>query len=336
MSFNNFIQKAIEGVPFVERFREYARETNWSNGEVVQRGTGGNYGEDGFLRPGFSYTDIVDYLYSKVIEHKETEQELDQILSRDWKIKIAAALVPRGMELNPTFVKALLLQWYNAVFEKVLREVQNDNRSHGAMLDVALRARKDAMEPAKFGYDEGWGELLDRVQVDSATKEIFLEQHRVVAIQLGRTCRQILDFAAEARLYNERVSTEFFNQPKPVDSVVDDFAVEAQSLANALTLAAALGAGTLAFRLIDRQGAGILSAIFGAVSILIAFATMTSMSFQFLTLVLTSSIPSSIPILPFLFPLRLQTCRGTKFVTRRPVWLTRTKNSPRRNWRFLQ
>jgi hypothetical protein len=49
-SFNTFIRKAMEGVPFVERFREFSKETNWSNGEVVQRGTGANYGEDGFLR----------------------------------------------------------------------------------------------------------------------------------------------------------------------------------------------------------------------------------------------------------------------------------------------
>lgn len=52
-SFNTFIRRAMDGISFVQRFREFSKETNWSNGEVVQRGTGGgNYGEDGFMRPG--------------------------------------------------------------------------------------------------------------------------------------------------------------------------------------------------------------------------------------------------------------------------------------------
>lgn len=49
-SFNTFIKKAIDGVPLTERFREFSKETNWSNLEVVHRGTNGNFGEDGFLR----------------------------------------------------------------------------------------------------------------------------------------------------------------------------------------------------------------------------------------------------------------------------------------------
>jgi hypothetical protein len=47
MSFNNLVGHALLGVPFEERIQRYSFETNWSNGEVVQRGTGSNYGEDG-------------------------------------------------------------------------------------------------------------------------------------------------------------------------------------------------------------------------------------------------------------------------------------------------
>lgn len=46
-SFADFIGKARAGLPFIERFREYSQETNWSNGEVVLRGTAGQLGEDG-------------------------------------------------------------------------------------------------------------------------------------------------------------------------------------------------------------------------------------------------------------------------------------------------
>ena len=70
MLFNNFLKQALDGVPFIDRFRLYSKETNWSNGEVVTRGTGANYGEDGFLRPGFSYDHGIEYLRSKVIEYR--------------------------------------------------------------------------------------------------------------------------------------------------------------------------------------------------------------------------------------------------------------------------
>ena len=56
MLFNNFIRQAIIGVPFIDRFRLYCFETNWNNGEVVLRGCGSNFGEEGFLRPGFLYS----------------------------------------------------------------------------------------------------------------------------------------------------------------------------------------------------------------------------------------------------------------------------------------
>lgn len=44
MSFNNLVAQAVAGVNFADRVRRYALETNWSNGEVVERGTGHNFG----------------------------------------------------------------------------------------------------------------------------------------------------------------------------------------------------------------------------------------------------------------------------------------------------
>jgi hypothetical protein len=132
MLFNNFVKQAIDGVPFVDRFREYSIDTNWSNGEVVQRGTGANYGEDGFLRPGFSYAHVIDYLHSKAIEYQESEQDLDNVLSRDWKIKIAASMVPRGMEMNKDFINALTHQLQSVIFDKFLMDVRADENIKGS------------------------------------------------------------------------------------------------------------------------------------------------------------------------------------------------------------
>lgn len=333
MSFNNFIQKAIEGVPFVKRFSEYSKETNWSNGEVVQRGTGGNYGEDGFLRPGFSYNECVDYLYSKVKEYRESDQDLDPLLSRDWKAKIAASLVPRGMELKSDFTTALVLRWHDAVFSKVVREVQLDEHFRGTKLENALQSRKDVMGPAKCCSDGYWNEFLAGLNVDSATKAVLGKQQVAIADRLSRVCRQIIDFAAEARLCNERVTSELFNQPKPVDSVVDDFAVEAQSFATALTFAAVFNATILAFRFIDQQAVGMLSAFLGGLSILIAFGTMTSKCVHglFFTVIhhAVDSYSRPFPLLRSFGFLR-QTCRGTKSGTKRPVLFSWTTNSARR------
>ena len=59
MLMNEFTERALEGKPFADRIRQYSAETNWTNGEVVQRGTGNNYGEDAFLRPGLRYRHMV-------------------------------------------------------------------------------------------------------------------------------------------------------------------------------------------------------------------------------------------------------------------------------------
>jgi len=275
MSFNDFLKRANEGVSLVQRFREYSKETNWSNGEVVTRGTIGCYG-DGFLRPGFSYTDGIEYLYSKVVEYQESSQDLEEILSRDWMNKFASACIPRGMELNKDFLDAFRMQWQDAVFYKTLKEVQNDDNLHSTKLDEAFRQRKEEMSSFGASSSGYWENFLGGLSTKNATRQKLKDGQVAIASHLNLICEQIINFASEAYLYNERLPSELWHQPKPVDSVVDDFAVEAQGFANALTLSAAFGAGTLAFRLVNRQAADLFSAILGGFNIIIAFATMTS------------------------------------------------------------
>lgn len=273
MSFNNFIRKAIDGVPFVDRFRDFATETNWSNGEVVQRGTSNNYGEDGFLRPGFSYSDCMEYLYAKAIEHTESQQNWEEFLSRDWKIKMAAALIPRGMEVNPKFRLALSEKWKNAVSALIVKKIGEDAQYRDTGLVDALSTTSHT---TTFGNDESWDELLSTLPIDTEMKEMFHMRYVSVAKQLCRHCDDLIDFASKSSLYHERVSSELSNQPKPVDSVVDDFAVEAQTLANSLILGAAVGSGILALNLIDQSALNVLAIVLGSAGGIIAFGTMTS------------------------------------------------------------
>ena len=70
----------------------------------------------------------MNYMHSKVIECRESEQDMDNILSRDWKSRLAASLMPRGMELNEEFIQTLYKHLHQQVFEKLGEEVEADER----------------------------------------------------------------------------------------------------------------------------------------------------------------------------------------------------------------
>jgi hypothetical protein len=280
MLFNNFVKQAIQGRAFIDRFKLYSFETNWSNCEVVARGTSSNYGVDGFLRPGFSYVNGIDYLHSKIIETRESEQDLDNVLSRDWLAKLAASMVPRGMELNEDFIDSLYGKLYEVVFEKFVKEVKADKTIGNDSLTSSLRSLYGEMHAQRvsLGFKEFWDEYLDRlsVVVGEETRSVLDDKHIFYAKCLDHVCDQIIQFAAKGYLYNERVSSECLNQPKPVDSIIDDFAVEAQNFANILTLSAAFSSGALAFSLVGSGVGGVFSAIVSVINIVQSFGTMTN------------------------------------------------------------
>ena len=253
MSFNNFLQQAIDGVPFIDRFKLYSIETNWSNGEVVARGTGANYGVDGFLRPAFSYKDGIDYMHSKVLEHRETEQDLDDVFSRDWKVKLAASLVPRGVEMNNVFLSALFRQLRSVVFEKLITEVTKDKKMMKDDIVPTLRSQYEAMGDNRLTVDHNlfWDDFLHGLEssLHPSVLERLDDPHVFVARRLDQICIQPVDFARQMHSRDARISSELTNQPKPVDSIVDDFSVEAQNFANGLVQGVAFASEALAFSL---------------------------------------------------------------------------------------
>jgi hypothetical protein len=212
MCFENFLRVAIGGVDFQERLKTFASETNWSNGEVVQRGTGTNYGDDGFLRPSFSYHAGIDYLHSKVIEHSESFQDMEHVLSEDWKIKFAASIVPRGMELNDAFQSALLVQLERTILDKIISEAEKDPLIKGTGLTSGLRKLCETANTNTFK----WNNLLSNFRKEDVPK---IEPHLQIGGRLSFICSQVLDTAAKLHLYNKRYSSELSNQPKPVDWV---------------------------------------------------------------------------------------------------------------------
>ena len=266
MSFNNMIGLALQGIPFEYRVQRYAFETNWSNGEVVQRGTGANYG-DGFLRPGFPYRELVNYLYARACEHRDINADTDSILTRDWKIKVAASIVPRGMETDRRFYEALLEELRTVIWQKYEDEVKREMGVKNLPTEVSslISYNLDIISENKDAGMKAYGHS----SVENVGKML-----KSVAVAL----RQTIDYSAELRTDNARLPSELYNQSTPIDSIVDDFAVEAQNFANALTQSAALTSGTVALTLLEGRAGLIGSALLGAWNIGVSFNSMTNVS----------------------------------------------------------
>lgn len=135
----------------------------------------------------------------------------------------------------------------------------------------------------KINQGQYWSDFVGGLgAVDDASMNRLNSFHCQVAKLSERVVKQIIDFAQESYLYDTRFSQELWNQPKPVDSIVDDFAVEAQNFANSLALSAAFSAASVAFVLYDLRRdnttnvAQIFGAIIGALNIILSFGTMTN------------------------------------------------------------
>jgi len=251
MHFNNFVKAASDGVPLIERFRLYSKGTNWSNGEVIQKGTMTSFGQDSFLRPGFSYTNGLKYLRARIIELLEANEDPDTALSRSWKVKFAASMIPRGMELDPRFISFLTEETSSMIFDMFLKGVSNDEllkRNQG--LEGILKARKDELSDQGGGmnHDLYWNEYVRGLNAsfDDASMKRLRDFHCEVAKGMEQCVLDVIEFAKEAHLYNQRFNQELWNQPKSVDSIVGDFTLEARNYPNTLTLLVAFSAASVA------------------------------------------------------------------------------------------
>lgn len=284
MSLNNFIGDLIHGDGFNKVFREFSSETNWSNGEVVLRGTGSNYGQDGFLRPGFPYKKGIKYLRSKIIEYRETAQSPDDVLSRDWKNKFIAALIPRGMEFNSSFINSLLDKLKEYSFAEFLDGIAADEaiedsnsiiellkeRLSSLMMSDLMSDRMPDRKPEEY-----WNVFMDGLSVNREVK-LLIDPHVWVAMRLDVLFNQLVEFAQEAYDSNDRVGQQLEHQPKSLDVVIDDFAVEAQTFANSLAQSATFSAVAISLQLQSTAvGAG---GLFSFIGLFISFGTVTNVA----------------------------------------------------------
>ena len=229
MLFSNFIGDAIIGEDFVDRLGRYSGETNWSNGEVITRGTGTNFGEDGLVRPGYAYVEGMHYLRSKVIEYRETGQPLSDVLLRDWKQKFAAALVPRGLEHNAEFLPVLVNQLLHALMDSFITNAAADKSIGVDGLEAKLKARAEVMGELKQGEAGFWTQFLNGLELPATARAKLQDPHVLCAEQVLTLHAEIIAFAREQFRKDLRVSSLLEKQPPSIDSHIDDFAVEAQA-----------------------------------------------------------------------------------------------------------
>jgi hypothetical protein len=284
MLVNNFLKGAIDGQPFLERFEHFCTETDDSNGIVVSSSISSNHALDGFLRLGFTYKEGIDYLHAKLMECRESGQDMKDALSPDWKSKFAAPMVPRGMELNQEFIISLGEKIHAYTLEKFMSELKKDKLlATDSLMELLLR-RKEEMESNDevLDHEQYWDGFLDGIEGDLTEVELeeLEEVHCEVAKRVEQNMKHIVEFAKKESLYNERLPSEFFNQPKPVDSIVDDGALESQKFAEAFVTCAGIAAASLAFTLIsDRRGYNVFSAAaLAGINVLLSTAIIINVS----------------------------------------------------------
>jgi hypothetical protein len=268
MSLSNLVGQALRGFVVVDRVQRFAFETSWSSSEVVKRGTGSNYGQDGFLRPGFSYEDLIDYLFDKVMELFEIEAQNHDPLSRDWKVRIAAAMIPRGLENDTFFLNCLLAQLDRAInrkFDEVARKLIGTMKlspDHWRF----VTAEKSRIRLSSQSKPEVESATATGTKKNIEDYDFFQTKVRTISKALQRvlfTLKETVDCSIQLRLGNNRISSELYNQPKPVDSVIDECATDSQMMVNALTRTIVLAAATICLYRHGNNSFVALSGLFG-------------------------------------------------------------------------
>lgn len=249
VQFNHFLRSAIKGVSLTDRLQLYSKETDWSNREVVQRGIMNSFGQDAFLRPGFSYKQGLKYIYSLVVGEKQNH---DKVLFEEWRTNFVASMIPRGMELNNKFIKTLKDDTDFIIFDLFLKGAMDDdtiNWKDG--VEASLKARKDRiskLRKTKNPQNTFWQQFFEGLttSLDEESHKRLELYHGEVVKRVEKFVSEVIDFAKESYLYDRRSSQELWNQPKPVDSLIDDFAADGRNLPSSLAQSTALCAASVA------------------------------------------------------------------------------------------
>jgi hypothetical protein len=303
MLVNNYLGSSLsrESIFSRRRVQELSHESNWSNDEVVKRGTGANYGRDGFLRPGAKYDNLMEHLYYKALEmeiarYRELldEDPIDAMFMLSWMKKFSAALIPRGMELNDSHTNALTQKLGKMVLQRLFTEMKgreelNADESDESFLKLFQKYADDGMGMTSStdgtlmgGCKDMWARdvtnMLEKSGSDMTVKDVVMEY-----MNRGDVMAEVLHrahlLARDEHIDGKRISSESENEPNSTDSLIADFAVEAQAFASGLELSSLLATLSLATSNSGNQTLGIVFSILIALfNIPTAFGTITNVS----------------------------------------------------------
>jgi hypothetical protein len=280
---NNFLKAASDCVPFLDRLKKFCTETDGSNGDVVSSSISSNYAQDGFLRLSFPHSDGIDFLHAKVTECIESDRDTKDVLSVDWKGKFSSAMIPRGMELNEKYADSLFEQIRDHLIDKFIVGVEKDKGISSERLVNVLKDRKKAMKEFDKDYDNAkyyWKDFLSGLEGDLTNKEMaeLEDYHCKIAKKAEQNVIKIVDFAKQESLYNARVPSEFYNQPKPADYIANSFSLEAQQILYAISTCAVFFCVGLALLMTSTEAGESGAMILGALNIFFSFAIIINAS----------------------------------------------------------
>jgi len=312
MLINNYLGSSIrlENILSRKRVFQMSHETNWSNDEVVKRGTGYNYGVDGFLRPGAAYDNVIEYLYYKMLEmdvarYEENYEDdtLSAIFMLSWQRKFASMFVPRGMETNDSHTRGLEA----ILLPKILKTVSNEmmdreelkEDENEAFMTLFQQYASDGPEAVlgekamfegdgtlfsttKDEWDHDVRRLFEKSQASAETQDIVME-YMDRAYRITELLNRCFKLARDEHIDGKRFSSEAENEPKSTDSFFSDFPVEAQSFASGLELSSIFGAISLSATQGSVTGGSVVVSVaiaitFAILNIPTSFGTMTNVS----------------------------------------------------------
>ena len=304
MVLNNYIRGSGEGQSVSERLNKYISDVNWSNSEVVIRGVGSGFGVDGFLRPGFEFSEFVQYILSKIDEqsHEGKRQEWNPhtVLSDDWKQKFACGLVPRGLEEDRDFIRDLRVNLLNNLDEalqenigKVINElfhepstaesIRNEIVGHFNLIVDALNKEKStSFKLRQFAIWDGYSKA-SRASLLNSKKDFVKKKHLndqlEKIVEKSKMAFEVVEliilFAQEQARELNRESGQVENQSNPVDSLIQENGFEIQGFVNGFNNSAAFSAVGSAG--VSSSGLGLPgSEVLTALSPILAFSSVAN------------------------------------------------------------
>ena len=290
MLINNYLSDVdTRDISSTKRILDVSRETAWCNDEVITRSTGANNGEDGFLRPGVKYEELVEYLYHRAKEMQDTGDSTEQQFRHSWLKKFGSSLIPRKMESIGSHTRHLEQYLCSLILKQITTETEVDAllTEETSFIENIIMYANDFKTGEGYdgnlmsGIESQWRDHVDMLsgEYKSSTRRVinnYMHRAYVIVDVIRRSYKISLDEHREG----QRISSEAENELKPIDALIYDTSFEAQVFANGLAISALLATASLALTFSENTTgvAMTLAVVLPIINTASAFGTMTNVA----------------------------------------------------------